>query len=126
MSRTIPFLEAKEASMEIDSDQEINLEAVLNDIGELKLTNIKNISSVEKEVDHKVTDIRQIATRYGEKIVVELGELGWKFLPARFTKSFLSNEKKLLMSTKKQIETGVRIRLIGGKFNIVKFLIAKN
>ena len=126
MSRTIPFSQAKEASMETDSDQEINLEAVLNDIGQLKLTNIKNISSVEREVDYKVTDIRPIATKYGERIIVELGELGWKFLPARFTKSFLSNEKKVLISTKKQIETGVRIRLIGGKFNVVKFSIYKN
>ena len=100
MSQTIPFSQAKEAAMDSDSNQEINLEAVLNDIGELKLTNMKNISTVEKGVDHKVTNIRQIATRYGEKIIVELGELGWKFLSARFTKTFLSNDKKLHWPTK--------------------------
>ena len=57
----MPISQAKtEAAMEIESDsyQEMDLGAALNDIGELKISKMENIRSIEKGVDYKVTYVR--------------------------------------------------------------------
>lgn len=61
--------------------------------GEFKPT--KKVSELEKGCNYMITKLKQVETRFGEKVVIELNEEFQLFLPAKVSTALIENQKLL-------------------------------
>lgn len=85
---------------------------------------VKKISELIVNQLYSVQSIRKVKTQYGEKVVVDIGEDIYCYLPARVGKELLANGEEGLNEFLSQLEVSeVCMRPLGGRFNPVEFVI---
>ena len=97
----------------------------LNSIAKLKRRTLRKISDLDLEVDYNIENIRKVATKYGEKVVVDLEENSCCYLPHRVSNELLSEDERGFQGFKEQLkESTVKLRRLDGQWNPIRFIVA--
>lgn len=102
----------------------MNLEK-LNAIGRAKeQRTVKALSELELDQLYLIENIRKANTKFGEKIIVDLENKIYCYLPARVGKELLANNEEGLIEFKEQLEvSNISMRRLKGRWNPVEFVI---
>lgn len=93
----------------------------LNKVGEKSYLPTKKLSELEIEKKIKITKVKQLKTKFGKKIYVELEDSFGVFLPARIGKFIEENEEEF-NKLKEESEKGkIYLQYFGGNTNVVQF-----
>lgn len=81
----------------------------------------KKLKDLQVQGDYKISDIRMVKTRYGDKYIAEIQSEYTIFLPARVIKAFEQNPaifEEMLKSTR---AGQLSMKYIGGTWNGIEF-----
>ena len=96
--------------------------AKLNQVAQLKSENlpVKKLSDLELNKNHKLTALKQVKTRFGDRVVANIEDSYSVFLPARLT-AIVGDQ--LLQELTEAVNQG-RLYLLyeGGSFNACQFI----
>lgn len=96
----------------------------LNAVAKGEHRTVKKISELVLNQLYSIQNIRKATTRYGEKVIVDIEDDVYCYLPARVGKELLADGEEGLREFLSQLEVSeVCIRRIEGRFNPIEFLI---
>lgn len=85
----------------------------------------KKITELNQQKTYKVTNIKLVNTKFGERIVASIeGEFNI-FLPARIAKNLQEDEQQMELLNKAIAENVLHLRYLGGKYNNCEFSASK-
>lgn len=96
--------------------------SAINEVGKIEeFLPTKKLRDLELEINHPITNLKIVRTRYGERVVIEIANSYVVFLPERIFNVFEANDD-LLEKTRQAAEEG-HLALIyhGGKYNSFEF-----
>lgn len=86
---------------------------------------IKRIKDFEVNKCYVIESMKQVETKYGNKVVVDLEDDVFAYLPARVCKELLANGGAGLKNFQAQLEeTSYSIRRLEGSYNPIEFLLS--
>ena len=76
----------------------------------------KKMSELEMHTDYLISDVKEVKTRYGDKLLVTIDNEYNVFLPLRMSRTLL-DDPVLFEHFKKGVKSGsLRMQFLGGKF----------
>lgn len=81
----------------------------------------KPLSELTLGSQFKITKLRKVKTKYGERIVAKLEKNFNVFLPARFIKTLEADNATWLSMQEAAIDNKLSMTYIGGQYNNIEF-----
>ena len=99
--------------------------ATLNKVARLdEMLPTKKMSDLELNVDYLISEVKEVKTRYGDKLLVCINNEFNVFLPLRLSKTLTENPE-LYEQFKTGVESGsLQMRFLGGKFFKCEFIVS--
>lgn len=87
------------------------------------LRTLKKISELQINRLYIIEGLRKITTKFGEKVIVELEDHVYCYLPARVSKELLANDEAVFKDFQTRLETtSVSLRRLDGPYNPIEFV----
>lgn len=93
----------------------------VNRLGQIDFLPTKKLSSLETGKKYKITNVKQVKTKFGERIVVEIKDSFTVFLPQRVCKFIIENQDYLKNLSEECKNKNIYLEYFGGKLNKIKF-----
>lgn len=100
--------------------QKLNLVA-----NNLKQRTLKRIPELSLQSDYSIENIKKVKTKFGDKVIVELEQDVYCYLPSRVSTQLLSNGEQGLNEFKEQLTVStIKMRRLDGSWNPVEFIMS--
>lgn len=87
------------------------------------LRTLKKISELQINRLYIIEGLRKITTKFGEKVIVEIEDHVYCYLPARVSKELLANDEAAFKDFQARLETtSVSLRRLEGSYNPIEFV----
>ncbi|XP_057326940.1 uncharacterized protein LOC130670156 [Microplitis mediator] len=94
----------------------------INDVNQLKgFLPVKKFNELEINIEHQITTLKQVTTKFGPKILATINEEFSVFLPNRTVKMLTSDPKQLEELTTVASNNELFIISFGGQYNPFEF-----
>lgn len=95
----------------------------LNEVARLEtLLPLKKLSDLEVYFEYRVSGVRRVKTKFGDKIVLDLEDSFTIFLPNRLTKALQEDEDLFQKVTTASKEIRLHLRYLGGPYSQLEFV----
>lgn len=96
----------------------------INEVGRLESSFLptKKLTELEKDENFRVTAVRQVTTKFGPRIIVDVDNIFSVFLPARMAKLLTDDGDAFSKLTCASEQNRLFMRYLGGTYNNVEFM----
>lgn len=97
----------------------------INEVGRLESSFLptKKLSDLKKDENFRVTAVRQVTTKFGPRIVIDVDNDFSAFLPTRISKLLTTDGDDALSElVRASEENKLFMRYLGGRYNNIEFL----
>lgn len=93
----------------------------LNEVSRVENINTIKMMDLEINKNYHVTDVVQVNTKYGEKIIVTTEDGFRMFLPARISRALINDPEQLQQLKEECKKEHLYLCYLGGKYNSCEF-----